>query len=138
MCIMPFLGDEEAARESLRYLGRTKDIDVELKNMIAKVNEERATKHIWRELFTLKKNLRCLFVTLPIFFFQESSGIVAVLMFATTIFQFAGSSIEPHIATMIVGATMFVGTLFSPTFIDKFGRRLLLIISTSGCCLSMV
>ncbi|XP_037295804.1 facilitated trehalose transporter Tret1 [Manduca sexta] len=130
-------GNEEAAKESLRTLGRNDDINTELKTMMEQVLGTKSNSYLWRELFTDKSNRRALCVTIPLYIFQQFSGIVAVIFFATTIFNSAGSSIQPHIATMIVGATSLFSSIFSPMFIDKLGRKILLIISTAGCCVSM-
>ncbi|XP_037302282.1 LOW QUALITY PROTEIN: facilitated trehalose transporter Tret1-like [Manduca sexta] len=129
-------GNEEAAKESLRKLGR-QDIDTELKKMMEQAVKTKTNSYLLRELFTDKGNRRALCVTIPLYIFQQSSGNMAVIFFATTIFNSAGSSIQPHIATMIVGATSLFSAIFSPMFIDKHGRRILLIISTAGCFASM-
>lgn len=130
--------DEASARSALQYLGRDIDINSELKTMIEKFREEQQQKQIWRELFTVKSNKISLFITVGLAFFQQSSGIIAVILFATTIFKDAGSSVRPDIATIIVGATFALGACISPIFIEKYGRRILLMISTAGCCVSMV
>ncbi|KAG6465283.1 hypothetical protein O3G_MSEX015048 [Manduca sexta] len=132
------VGNEEAAKESLHKLGRDKDIDTELKKMMEQAVKTKTNSYLLRELFIDKGNRRALCVTIPLYIFQQSSGNIAVIFFATTIFNSAGSSIQPHIATMIVGATSLFSAIFSPMFIDKHGRRILLIISTAGCCASMV
>lgn len=132
------LGNEDAARASLIYLGRTKEIEGELKLMMEHVKEKENSSHVWRQIFKVKGNRKSFLITVPIFFFQQSSGIISVIFFATTIFKDAGSSIEPDVATIIVGLTMVIGTIFSQMFVEKYGRKLLLIISTIGCCVSLV
>lgn len=79
-----------------------------------------------------------LFVTFTLGALQQTSGVAIVLFFATTIFDLAGSTIRPDLATIIIGATRLVSSIIAPTFIDRTGRKLLLLVSTAACALSLV
>ncbi|KAJ0170726.1 hypothetical protein K1T71_013498 [Dendrolimus kikuchii] len=127
----------EAAKSCLCYLGREKDIDVELNKMIMNMQQKESKRILWRQLLFKKSNRNALYITVAMYFFQMNSGISFFLLFATKIFKDAGSTIEPYVATIIIGVTLAIGSFQSPIFIDRFGRRLLLIISTSGCCICM-
>lgn len=92
----------------------------------------------WVEIFTIKSNRTSLIITFLLGTFQQTSGVAVVLFFATTIFELAGSSIEPHIATIIIGVTRFVSSLIAPTFIERSGRKILLLLSMAACSASLV
>lgn len=133
-----FSGRIEEAKSCLCRLKRTEDIDGELQKMIANVQNKESKRVLWYQLVFHKNNRRALFITVIMYFFQMNSGIIFFMFFATTIFKDAGSSVEPFLATIITGLTSLVGSLLAPITIEKYGRRLLLIVSTVGCCICMV
>ncbi|GMH04162.1 hypothetical protein Nepgr_006001 [Nepenthes gracilis] len=68
---------------------------------------------------------------------QQLSGINAVLFYSSTIFEDAGVS-SSNVATFGLGATQVLATAVTTWLADKAGRRLLLIISSSGMTLSLL
>jgi SP family facilitated glucose transporter-like MFS transporter 8 len=71
-------------------------------------------------------------------FFQESSGINAVLFYTTRIFGAANTGIDPAIQTIIIGAVQVIITLFATGFVDKIGRKILLLTSGALMVLSRI
>jgi len=65
-------------------------------------------------------------------FFQQFSGINAVMFYSVNIFRLAGSSIDSNLATIILGVVNIAATIFSNAFIDRLGRKILLYISDAG------
>lgn len=92
------------------------------------------------DLFTVRSNLMALFISLSLMLFQQFSGINAVIFYAQSIFDAAGSSLAPSICTIIVGVVQVVMTVASALLIEKAGRRLLLLQSSviMGLCLVML
>lgn len=129
-------GDEEAAKKALNYFGRSKDVNYELKIMLQNAKENAQGKRKWLELFQ-RSNRRALLIIIPLYIIEQASGVIAVILNATAIFKLAGSSIEPAVATMIVGVTNLTGSLISPFVVDRYGRKVLLLFSAGGCCLAM-
>lgn len=76
-----------------------------------------------------KTSVRGLVICLGLMFFQQVSGINAVIFFTTDIFIAAGSGIEPDIATIIVGVMQVAATFVASLVVDKLGRRILLLVS---------
>ncbi|KAK2402140.1 Major facilitator superfamily protein [Trifolium repens] len=68
---------------------------------------------------------------------QQLSGINGVLFYSSTIFQNAGIS-SSDAATFGVGAVQVLATTLTLWLADKSGRRLLLIVSSSGMALSLL
>lgn len=66
--------------------------------------------------------------------FQQFSGINAVVYFAPKIFSEAGfsSSKDTLYATLLVGIVNVIATFLTIFFIDRYGRRKLLLVSQSG------
>ncbi|XP_038219608.1 facilitated trehalose transporter Tret1-like [Zerene cesonia] len=127
--------DETKVQTVLKILNRESAIqevvDLNKNKVVTNAKED------WKELFTLKCNRMGLFVTATIMALHYVSGILVISFFVTTIFQAAGSSIEPNVASIIIGCTQLVGSSLAPFFIERSGRRILLLISTAICCISM-
>ncbi len=78
-------------------------------------------------------------LSLSLMFFQQFSGVNAIIFYTTTIFESAGSqAISPNDATILVGFVQVVATFGACLLTDKAGRRMLLVISGIGCGLSLV
>ncbi|CAK1540973.1 unnamed protein product [Leptosia nina] len=126
---------EIKATKVLNLLGRSDDTTRILDTF--KKQEQTTKLQDWLEIFTIKSNRISLILTFMLGAFQQTSGVAVVLFFATTIFGLAGSSVEPHIATIIIGVTRLVSSLIAPTFIDRSGRKILLLISMAACAISL-
>ncbi|CAF4838681.1 unnamed protein product [Pieris macdunnoughi] len=50
----------------------------------------------------------------------------------------ADSSVPPSLATIIIGCTQLVGSIIAPFCVEISGRRILLLVSTGVCCVSMI
>ncbi|XP_038219738.1 facilitated trehalose transporter Tret1-like [Zerene cesonia] len=130
-------GDAIKAAKTLNRLGRSNDVDKTLDTFSQFKGSETTKIQDWIEIFTIKSNRISLFLTFTLGAFQQTSGVAVVLFFATTIFKLAGSSIEPHIATIIIGVTRLVSGLIAPTFVDRSGRKILLLVSMAACSISL-
>jgi sugar porter (SP) family MFS transporter len=65
--------------------------------------------------------------------FNQLSGINALLYYANRIFQMAGSSLQDsYRQSVYIGAANLLFTLLAMTFIDRFGRKKLLLIGSVG------
>ncbi|XP_022827727.1 facilitated trehalose transporter Tret1-like [Spodoptera litura] len=126
------------AEKSLRWLrGPDADLTAELEEMQKDVDEASRQRAGALSMLTNKAPRMALICGLGLMFFQQFSGINAVIFYTNNIFQSAGSNIPPVIATIIVGVVQTIATYLSSVFVDKAGRRILLLQSTSimGLCL---
>ena len=89
-----------------------------------------------REFFS-GRALKPLTISMAIMFFQQFTGINAVVYYTVSIFQSAGSSIDSRYATIIVGIVQLLFTAASGFFVDRFGRRILLFASAIGIIISL-
>lgn len=89
------------------------------------------------DLFTNATYRSALFISLLLMFFQQFSGINAVIFYTVSIFKSAGSTMDPAVCSIVVGVVQVVMTLVSSVLIDKAGRRILLLQSSfiMGSCL---
>ncbi|CAH2266489.1 jg23623 [Pararge aegeria aegeria] len=129
-------GDDVGAAKTLNLLGRSSDVEKVLETYSSKSQESTNFKD-WIEIFTIKSNRMSLFITFTLGALQQFSGVAVVLFFATSIFELAGSSVRSDIATIIIGVTRLVSSLIAPLFIERSGRKVLLLCSMTACALSL-
>ncbi|KAK4061772.1 MFS permease [Trichoderma simmonsii] len=87
-----------------------------------------------KSLFTKKSMLKRCMVAGVTMFFQQWTGINAVLYYAPTIFQQLGQTDNTVslLATGVVGIVMFVATAPAVLWIDRIGRKPVLIVGAIG------
>lgn len=124
-------GREERARRALKWLrGKNADVEPELKGIVKSHCE--AERHASNNaIFELLKrsNLKPLLISLGLMFFQQLSGINAVIFYTVQIFKDAGSTIDENLCTIIVGIVNFIAVFIATVLIDRLGRKILLYIS---------
>ncbi len=114
------------------------DPDAELADIRAALAQEHATAH--ERVFQWKYRYP-LFLAISIGAFNQLAGINAILYYLNDIFAAAGfSQMSSYQQAVAIGATNFAFTLVGMAFIDKLGRKTLLLIGAAGCaaCLAGV
>jgi facilitated trehalose transporter len=124
-------GKEEKARRALQWLrGKKADVEPELKGILKSHCE--AERHASKNaIFDLLKrsNLKPLLISLGLMFFQQFSGINAVIFYSSNIFAQSGSTIDKNLCSIILGVVNFIATFVATVLIDRLGRKILLYIS---------
>jgi sugar porter (SP) family MFS transporter len=127
----------ERAREILVLIGAD-DPDKEI-NVIITANATIKASLTNEKLFFNKKYKRVLWLAFFIAFFNQWSGINFILYYAPQILQSAGIAAEDSLASSIaLGGTNLIFTFVGLYFIDRIGRKKLLIIGSFGYILSLV
>ncbi|CAA7053022.1 unnamed protein product [Microthlaspi erraticum] len=108
------------------------------------VQVSRRTSHgegVWKELLIRPTPAvrRVMIAALGIHFFQQASGIDAVVLFSPRIFKTAGleSDHQQLLATVAVGVVKTSFILVATFLLDRIGRRPLLLTSVAGMVLSL-
>ncbi|XP_063389230.1 facilitated trehalose transporter Tret1 [Cydia fagiglandana] len=83
-------------------------------------------------------NFKAFYISCALVFFQQFSGINAVLFYMTNIFEAAGSGLDSSIATIIIGAVQVGASCVTPFVVDRLGRRMLLLFSACGTTIGLV
>ncbi|XP_045780673.1 facilitated trehalose transporter Tret1-like [Maniola jurtina] len=128
-------GDDEKVKEVLHDLGRSEDID-----KLLSVKEEyvqTSSMKDWSELFTIRSNRKAFFIAFVLTALQNTSGFLVVLYFCASIFEMAGSSVSTNLSMIIIVSFQLIGSGLSSVFVERAGRRIVLLISTFLCSLSM-
>lgn len=122
-------GKYEEARSALQWLrGKKTDVKDEFFEIETNCKAQVATRGGIRELFKMVY-LRPLLISLGLMFFQQLSGINAVIFYTVTIFEKSGGSVDSNLSSIIIGLANFFATLGSNVVIDRVGRKILLNLS---------
>lgn len=100
-----------------------------LEGMDLKVQDNLIVRENVKSIFKTRAILMPLGIGLAILAIQQLSGIDAIIFFTVEIFRSAGSSIDSHIATIIVGVVQLGSNILALFVVDKAGRKPLLIVS---------
>lgn len=126
------------AERTLRWLrGPDADLSAEIEDMQKELDDAARQRAGVMSMVTSKAPRMALICGLGLMFFQQFSGINAVIFYTNNIFQSAGSNIPPTIATIIIGVVQTIATYASSLLVERAGRRLLLLQSCiiMGLCL---
>ncbi|XP_037089041.1 facilitated trehalose transporter Tret1-2 homolog [Pollicipes pollicipes] len=124
-------GKLKEAAKSLRWLrGQDVNISDELSSITEHITAAQRTHSSLRDLLS-PHYLRALAISLALMFFQQMSGINAVIFYSVSIFKIAGSSIDGNLCSVVVGLVNFGATFIANVMIDRLGRKVLLYISSS-------
>ena len=94
--------------------------------------------HAVNEAFYTKKYLKPIMLAVMIAFFNQLSGINAILYYAPKIFKMAGAASESAmLQSVIIGLTMMIFTMIALAVIDHFGRKRLMISGSIGYIVSL-
>lgn len=123
---------EDLARESLlRLRGPKYDVENELRYKKEALAEELRNRGTFLEAIKSKMARNALIIAYGLMFFQQMSGVNAIVFYTGSIFD-AGSSISPAISTIIVGGLQVFATGISSLVVDKLGRKILLLASITS------
>ena len=127
----------EDARDVLTWLG-IESVEASLQQIKASLMKERRKPD--EPLFQPEYGF-VIFLAWAVAMFNQLSGINALMYYAPRIFEMAGAATDAALLQSVaIGGTNFVFTLVGMAVIDKFGRRILLLIGSLGtaACLGLV
>ncbi|CAN5589551.1 sugar porter family MFS transporter [soil metagenome] len=123
-------GRTEEARETLRIANPGVDVNVIVNDIINSVHRDSTSSktYFFSRQYSLPITLALLFA-----FFNQLSGINAIIYYAPRIFEMAGLGRSSALLSSAgVGLVNFIFTLLALNFIDRFGRRTLMLIGSFG------
>ncbi|KAJ8981382.1 hypothetical protein NQ317_002576 [Molorchus minor] len=119
----------EALSSLQRLRGQSYNCDGEIKEIQIALEQDASIQvSFWREVQTTA-SMRAIFICFSLMFFQQMSGVNAVIFYTGDIFESAGSTLASSTATIIVGVMQVIATFVSSVVVDRFGRKLLLLSS---------
>jgi sugar porter (SP) family MFS transporter len=127
----------DAAKEAAKVQPGV-DVDAQLALIQRALDEDTQTAS-WAEIFSAKWR-RPLLIAVGLAVFQQITGINAIIYYANQIFASAGFSTEASRATVTlwaIGGVNVLSTFIAIAFIDRVGRRLLLLVGLIGMGVSL-
>lgn len=130
-------GKGAKARQVLTKIRGTQEVNEELEEIHDSLKTERSSS--WSDLLTPTLRIP-LTIGVGLAIFQQVTGINTVIYYAPTILQFAGikSAGSSILVSTGVGAVNFLFTIVGCWFVDRAGRRPLLLVSLTGMAISLV
>ncbi|HXW38242.1 MAG TPA: sugar porter family MFS transporter [Acidimicrobiales bacterium] len=132
------MGRHDDARAALDKVEVGRDIDAELAEMEA-LNRQEA-EGTWRAVFA-RRWRKPLVIGVVLAALQQFTGINAIIYYADKIFAAAGyaSPASQSLATLVaIGAVNVVSTFVAVAWVDRFGRKPLLLVGSVGMFGSLV
>lgn len=134
------VNDTPRAVEALMFFRNTtkyEDVKNEMREITRAVRQRSEdTSNLSEKLFRVKGNRRALLVCLGLIFFQQFSGINAILFYTKTIMGKAGVE-DADMGVIYVSIMMFVTAVFVPILSAcGFGRKWMLSISALGMAIT--
>lgn len=121
-------GYPEHAREVLARFRGTKDVDEEYTDIADEAAQAKNIRHPFKSLFSAAYRPQLVISSL-FMFFQQFTGINAIVFYAPVLFSSIGSGHTAALLnTVIIGAVNVLATIVAVAVVDKAGRKFLLII----------
>ena len=130
---------DEAAIEIKKIVPPGDDIEADLHEIASALSHE-PSGGAWSEVFRSEWR-RPLMVGLGLAIFQQVTGINAIIYYADQIFGAAGFATEASrttVTTWAIGGVNVLSTLIAIAFIDRLGRRKLLLSGLIGMAVSLI
>ncbi|KAI9122585.1 hypothetical protein K1719_006425 [Acacia pycnantha] len=141
---VPGLGRDEEAKVILRKIYDPSEVEAEIEALEESVQKEMKESEsaskvgIWKMLKNTAVR-RALYAGMGLQIFQQFVGINTVMYYSPTIIQLAGitSNQTALLLSLITSGLNAFGSILSIFFIEKIGRKKLVLISLVGCTLSL-
>ncbi|KAF2901319.1 hypothetical protein ILUMI_04862 [Ignelater luminosus] len=131
-------GRYEEAKKSLQKLRSSSDVEQELKSLKEAVSrQENDTKGKITDIFTVTSVRRAMIIFIILNLTKKYSGKDPFLFYTTTIFQTAEGSVDPNLSVIIYIAVEIFATTSALFFIDRIGRKPIIIFSAIGCTITL-
>nr|XP_020830128.1 solute carrier family 2, facilitated glucose transporter member 5-like isoform X2 [Phascolarctos cinereus] len=133
-------GDEEGARKALKKLRNSDDVEAEVEEIRMEDELERAAGRVSVLKLFATKSLRWQLISIIILMAgQQLSGVNAIYYYADQIYGEAGvNDQDVQYVTVGTGAVNVLITFSAIFIVERLGRRLLILIGFSICCLACI
>lgn len=128
-------GKDFSASKSLEWLRGRSDpsADAAVDREIEKIKRDIAAKKRERVSLTqLKTAWKPFMVSLGMMFLLQFSGLNVIVFYAVSIFQMASSSVDPNVASIIVGVVLLVSCIVALAVVSRLNRKIMLVVSMLG------
>ncbi|XP_076245976.1 facilitated trehalose transporter Tret1 [Calliopsis andreniformis] len=132
-------GRKQDAKMAMSVLrGEAYDAGDELNAMQKAVEESAGKKPTLSDMIESAPIRKAMLACFGMMFFQQASGVNAVIFYTVMIFEAAGSSLAPAVASILVALVQLVMSGVAAVIVDRAGRKPLLMISTGLMSVSLL
>ncbi|XP_055850401.1 facilitated trehalose transporter Tret1-like [Episyrphus balteatus] len=126
--------------KSLQFLRGQKasQVEAEMTKVQKNVDEAKSRKGKLTDVICNRGYRKALFICCGLLTLQQLTGTSVVTFNSQSIFSSAKSTLDPAIATIILGVVQLFSNLITPFVVDRSGRKIVLLISACGMCVSLV
>lgn len=128
--------DASVAMNVLR--GEDYDPGDELREMQKAVDDSIGRNTSFLDMLKSPVDRKAMLASFGMMFFQQASGVNAVIFYTVMIFQAAGSSMPPELSSILVALVQLVMSGVAALIVDRAGRKPLLMISTGVMSVSLI
>ncbi|XP_057661010.1 facilitated trehalose transporter Tret1-like [Diorhabda carinulata] len=126
-------GEEEKAKDTLRFLKRIDNIDNDYMRLKVDVERQLSESASWKDMINIKSNRRALIAGIFIRFTQQSAGFNVFYVYTQFIFQKGGGNISHEQASILfLGLSLLLNIIALTFIVKRFGRRLCYMSSLVG------
>lgn len=131
------LNEVAIARKIMIKIGGEEFADTTIGEIQRGIDKKEA-KGTYADFFSKRMSV-IVIIAFGLAFFQQITGINAIFYYAPTIFEQAGGSTDASfLQAIVVGLTNLIFTFVAIWFIDRLGRKPLLIIGTSAMAVALI
>ncbi|XP_056643806.1 facilitated trehalose transporter Tret1-like [Diorhabda sublineata] len=129
--------NEEAARRSLMFLTRKKNVDDDLIKLKNDVNRQMSESGNWKDLINIRSNRKAVLIAFFLRFSQQFCGTSVLSQYTQFILEKAGGKLNPQVSSILYSGSGLIFNFFAVAFIvDRFKRKILY--ASSLCCCSLI
>ncbi|XP_065354591.1 facilitated trehalose transporter Tret1-like [Calliphora vicina] len=88
--------------------------------------------------FVCKDSLKAFFTAFMLMALNQFSGSFAFFNYMSDIFAQTGTDIHPNTCTIVMGVAQITGTCFTMILVDRFGRKMLMLVSSGGMAVGLI
>jgi hypothetical protein len=127
---------QQEANKSLKYyrgisrnsFNEDLEIKIELQSLLSSVNSSLSPNFSLSDL--KEKHAKKAFIYgICLMALNQLCGCFAMINFTATIFKESGSTLSPNVSSIIVGVIQIIGGVFCTFFVERAGRKMMLLIS---------
>ncbi|XP_022918097.1 facilitated trehalose transporter Tret1-like [Onthophagus taurus] len=130
--------NEKKSKQSLMFFRNTHNIELELNEISEAVERQEKEKGRLIDLFKDKGNRKALFIMTILNASQHMASISVMLMNLHTILKDAEGIIPPESSAITFSVVMLLSATITISTVDKFGRKNLMIYSSTLTCISLL
>ncbi|XP_044260409.1 facilitated trehalose transporter Tret1-like [Tribolium madens] len=125
------------AESVLKFLRRKNSVSDELAKLTSDVNRQMSESGTFRDIFTIESNRKALILVVVLRTFQQFTGVSAFSLYIQILLNEATQVLAPHVGASILLLIQVSMSVLSSFFVDKWGRKPLLIFSSISCFITL-